>query len=238
MLGVIDYEFGRSLVASVKKVTDQDKLGAQWDVEQWPTMLKIDAGATVAALKRANPDVIFCALFDKDLVRFIREAKKRGLMTKDRIFIAPMLALPDHLNMLQQELPVGWVSLGFPYNDIHTPSFEAFLKAYRATFQADPWTYSIGGYNGIKAIAAMVEKAGSTDPEKIKNVLDNMSYDSLTGPQTIRALDHQASIPFWVGLSGFKDGKPSLLNWTEMNTTDHLPSDAWIKAQREGKSAE
>lgn len=232
-----NYEFGRSLVAATKKVAMDKGLHASWTVEQWPTMGKIDAGATVAALKQANPDIIFCALFDKDLVRFIREAKKRGLITKDRIIIAPMLAFPDHLNMLQKELPIGWVSLGFPYNDIHTQSFETFLQSYRAAYKVDPWTYSIGGYNGVKAIAAMIEKAGSVDPEKIKTVLDNLRFDTITGPQTIRPLDHQATIPFWVGLSGFVDGQPSLVNWTEMNTVDHLPSDAWIKSQQDGKTA-
>lgn len=228
-----NFEFGRSLADSAKKIAVEKGLNPAWVSEQWPTYDKINAGATVVAMKSAEPDIVLCFLFDNDLVRFIRESKKRGLTNESRLFIAPALALPDHLDMLKQELPKGWVSLGLPFNDIKAPAFVKFMKAYQAVYHADPRTYTLPGYDGIKAIAAMIEKAGSTDPDKIKAVLDNLRFDSVTGPQTVRPIDHQATVPFWVGVSDIVDGVPKLTNWTEMNIANHSPSDDDIRARRE-----
>ncbi|MDD2325442.1 MAG: ABC transporter substrate-binding protein [Alphaproteobacteria bacterium] len=225
------FEFGQSVAKMTKMLAEQRGLKPEWVVEQWPELGKLEAGATVVALKRAQPDIIFNLLWDADLVKFVREGNKRGLF-KDRIVIAPPVAVPDHVDLLGTEMPSGWLSVGFPVNEVQDEGYLKFKKAYEAKHKDPIKFYTLTGYNSIQAIAAALRQAGSTDPEKIRAALEMVSYDTPFGKQSFRKIDHQANVPFWVGVSGVKDGKGTLLNWHQENAADHAPTDAWIMEQR------
>ncbi|MDR3425267.1 MAG: ABC transporter substrate-binding protein [Alphaproteobacteria bacterium] len=223
-------EFGHSFLQSAKDIAAAHGLNANWVGEQWPAYDKLDAGATLVALEQDKPDVVFTVLWGDDLAKFVREAKKRDF-TKNRIIIAPAIGLPEYFDMLGAETPKGWVTVGFPFDEIKTPSFVDFANRYEIAYHAPLKTYSVIGYDGIQAIAAAIRKAGSTDPEKIRQAFDGLHYPTPFGEQSLRAIDHQTTLPFWVGLSDVVDGKPKLSNWTEYNVGDNLPSDDGIRAK-------
>ncbi len=229
-------EFGKTLVATVKELSAARGLNPEWVGEQWPAYDKMAPGPTLAALERAKPDVVFAALFGTDIVKFVREAKKRGFL-KDRIFIFPTIGLPDHVQMLGAEMPKGWVSVGYPYDEVKEkkPELAAFMKKYREKFKEDPKVYTVMGYDGVKAAAAAIEKAGSTDPAKIVAAFPGLTFDSPYGKQTIRPIDHQATVLYWVGLTDVKDDKAVIRDWTEFNVNDNSPPDDVILKLRSGK---
>ncbi len=226
-------EFGRSIVQAGKDIAQQRGLNAQWVGEQWPAYDKLSAGATIAALDHADPEVVFVALFGTDVLKFVREARKRDFI-KDRIFIFPPLAAPEHLDMLGAETPKGWVTVGFPYDEVRTkkPTLDSFMQRYEGRFHEPVKSYSVTGYDGIKAIAAAIEKAGGTDPEKIRASFDSLRFDTPYGTETVRSIDHQATVTFWVGVSDVVNGKPKISDWGEDNIADHSPPDAWIQKKR------
>ena len=49
----------------------------------------------------------------------------------------------------------------------------------------------------------VIEKAGSTDPEKIITVWEGYEYHSMQGTRIMRAEDHQAIFPMYVGVSKY-----------------------------------
>ena len=134
-------------------------------------------------------------------------------------------------------MPKGWVSVGFPYDDIAKtkPTFAEYTKHYTEAYHEPAKTYSVMGYNAIKAVAAVITKAGSTDPEKIKAAFDNLKFNTAYGEETLRAIDHQATVPYWIGVSDVVDGKPRLSDWKELNVGDYSPPDEVITKLREGK---
>ncbi|HBM90912.1 MAG TPA: hypothetical protein DD400_03425, partial [Rhodospirillaceae bacterium] len=220
----------------IKKVVKEQKLNANWVGEQWPAYNKLVAGPVIAALEQDKPDVIFSVLVGSDLVKFVREARKRGFI-KDRIFIFPYLSMPEHYKMIGKEVPKGWLTMGAPYNEqaLKKPVLAAFMKRYEAAYHEPIKDYSISGYNGVKVLAAAMTKAGSTDPKKVAAAFDDLRFATPLGEETIRKIDHQATTAFWVGLSDFIDGKPSIRNWTEYNVNDNLPPDAYILKIRNKK---
>lgn len=234
-------EFGQAVVKSTKLLAEQRGFKPEWVVEQWPVFSKLDAGPTIVALERAKPDVIFSLLWDADLVKFVREGNKRGLF-KDRIVIAPPVAVPDHIDLLGKEMPSGWISVGLPADEIKDEGYLKFKKAYEAKHPDQIRFYTLTGYNTIQAIAAALRAAGSTDPEKLRDALEKTPFQTPFGEMRFRKIDHQANVPFWVGVSGLKDGKGALLNWHVENAANHAPTDAWILEQRakatEGKKGE
>ena len=230
-------EFGHYIVQTAKDVATSKGWNPTWVGEQWPAYDKLSAGSTLTSLDRMNPDVVFVALYGTDVVKFVREAKKRDFI-KNRIIIFPSLAVPEHLDMLGQELPKGWFSVGYPLDEVRkkNPELDTFAKAYQAAYHEPPTvTYAASGYNAIQAIAAAIRKAGSTDPEKIKVAFDDLRFNSTYGEETLRKLDHQASVPFWVGISDISNGVPKISDWKEYNMKDVTPSDDAILKMRGGR---
>jgi len=204
-----NFEFGQSIVQTTKRLAEERGLKPVWVAEQWPTFDKMEAGATVMALQRAKPDVIFNLLFTTDLVKFVREGKKRGLF-KDRIVIAPPVAIPDHIKMLGAEMPEGWLSTGFPADEITDPTFMSFKKAYEAAYHQPIQFYTPMGYIAVQAIAAAIEKAGSTEPEALRAALEAATFPTPYGKAHFLATDHQATVPFWIGVTTVENGHGKL----------------------------
>ena len=149
---------------------------------------------------------------------------------------------PGEAVMLGKEMPTGWVSVGFPSDEIKDEGYLKFKKAFEAKHKDPIKFYTLTGYNTIQAIAAALRAAGSTEPEKLRDALEATPFQTPYGEMRFRKIDHQANVPFWVGVSGLKDGKGALVNWHVENAADHAPTDAWILEQRakatEGKKGE
>src|SRR5690606_33020339 len=102
----------------------------------------------------------------------------------------------------------------YPPADIETEEHIAFAKAYMDRFGEEPRTGSIVGYNSILAIAAALEKAGSTKTEALLEAMEGLQVESSpTGPFMFRASDHQSTMGAYVGKTALVDGKPSMVDW-------------------------
>ena len=145
---------------------------------------KIDAGPVVQALLDAKPDAIFSSLFATDLARFVREGELRGLF-KDRPVFNLLGGEPEYLDPLKEEAPVGWWVTGYPWYGIDTAVHKRFRDAYQAKFNDYPRLGSVVGYSAVKAAAAAITKAGSTDTEKLVAAMSGLTFESPFGPITV-----------------------------------------------------
>ncbi|MDD3182426.1 MAG: ABC transporter substrate-binding protein [Alphaproteobacteria bacterium] len=236
-----NYEYGRSLGHTAKIAAEQQGLNPQWVIEQWPAYGKMDAGATIAAVQQAEPDIIVVLTPGSDFPKFVREGNKRGLF-KNRIVLAPEGCMREHLDVLKNEMPSGWICIGFPFDEIQDTKFAKFRQDYQTKYHEPLRTFSLYGYNAGQATVAALRKADSTDPKKVHAALKTVSFDTPLGEQHFREIDHQANTQFWVGLSSVNNGQGTMINWHVENTSDYSPTDAWILEQRakaaEGKKGE
>jgi branched-chain amino acid transport system substrate-binding protein len=109
-----NYEYGQSAVKAFKEVLQARRPDVEFVEEQWPALFKIDAGATVQALARAEPDAIFNVTFSIDLAKFVREGQLRGLFA-DREVASLLTGEPEYLDPLKDEAPEGWIVTGYPW---------------------------------------------------------------------------------------------------------------------------
>ncbi len=226
-----NYEYGKSAVAAFKKLLSAKRPDVVWVDEEWPPLFKMDAGATVQALANAKPDGIFNVTFGGDLSKFVREGKLRGLF-KGRTVVSLLTGEPEYLDPLKGEAPEGWIVTGYPWYDIDTPAHKAFVAAYKAKYDDYPRTGSLVGYNTFKAIAAAIERAGSTDREKIVDALEGLTLDTPIGPITFRAIDHQSTMGAFVGRTALRNGRGVMVDWRYADGADYLPSDAEVRKMR------
>jgi branched-chain amino acid transport system substrate-binding protein len=226
-----NYEYGQSAVAVFKKLLSAKRPDIQWVEEQWPPQGKIDAGPVVQALAAAKPDAILNVTFGADLVKFVREGNTRGLF-KDRSVVSFLTGEPEYLDPLKDETPSGWIVTGYPWYDIKTPEHDAFLKAYQAKYNDYPRLGSIVGYQTMKAAAAILAKANSTDPEKLIAAAEGITMPSPFGEITFRKIDHQSTLGAYVGKTALKDGKGVMVDSSYRKGQDFLPSDAEVEKLR------
>jgi branched-chain amino acid transport system substrate-binding protein len=226
-----NYEYGQSATAAFKKQMLFRQSGGLEFVEQAVPLGKIDAGPVVQALIEAQPDAIFSSLFGPDLARFVREGQLRGLF-KDRPVFNLLGGEPEYLDPLKDEAPVGWYVTGYPWYAIETPVHKRFRDAYQAKFNDYPRLGSVVGYSAVKAAAAALKKANSTDSEKLVAAMRNLDVDTPFGKVTFRAIDHQSTMGAYVGRTAVKDGKGVMVDWKYADGKDYQPDDEVVRKMR------
>src|SRR4051794_17231873 len=175
-----NYEYGQAAAVTFKKQMLFLQSGGLEFVEQAVPLGKIDAGPVVQALLDAQPDAIFSALFGPDLARFVREGELRGLFNNRPVFNL-LGGEPEYLDPLKDEAPTGWYVTGYPWYAVDTPEHKRFRDAYQAKYGDYPRLGSVVGYSTIKAAAAAIAKARSTDTEKLLAAMRNLDVDTPFG---------------------------------------------------------
>jgi branched-chain amino acid transport system substrate-binding protein len=226
-----NYEYGQSAAATFKQLMKAAQPDVEFVAEQASPLGKVDAGAVAQALADAKPDAIFNVLFGADLAKFVREGNTRGLF-KGREVVSLLSGEPEYLDPLKDEAPIDWIVTGYPWQGIQTPEHKSFFVAYYKRFNDNPRLGSVVGYATIKSIAAALNKAKSTDTEKIIAAFKNLPVSSPFGPIIYRAQDNQATMGAFVGRTGLAGGKGVMKDYYYVDGAKVLPSDAEVAKLR------
>jgi branched-chain amino acid transport system substrate-binding protein len=228
-----NYEYGQAAVAAFKETLKKRQPDVEFVIEQAPPFGKVDAGPVVQALADAKPDAIFNVLFGADLIKFAREGKTRGLFD-GREVVSLLTGEPEYLDPLKDDSPDGWIVTGYPYASIATPEHQAFIAAYQKRFNDYPRINSVVAYATVKAIAAGIAKAGSTDTEKMIAAFKGLSFGTPFGTAMFRPQDNQSTLGIFVGRTQLKDGKGMMPSGTYIDGSKLQPSDEVVRKLRNG----
>ncbi len=226
-----NYEYGTSTVKWFKQLLLAKRPDVVFVEDQLPTLGKIDAGATVAALEQSKPDAILNVTFGPDLTNFVRQGNTRGLFER-RDVVSVLTGEPEYLDPLGEETPDGWYVTGYPVNSVTDPTNTAFIAAYKAKFNELPKMGSVVGHALISSIAAGVVKSGSVDTEKMASGFPGASFATPFGKAMWRPQDHQSTLGTYVGRTALKNGKGVMVDWHYVDGADALPSDEMVKTLR------
>ncbi len=184
-----DYLMGRSTVAAFKDAAE--KSGASSLGEVFAPLDSKDYTQYFGQMRAARPQVLYTSVAGNDTVRLFSQMQEFGLM-KD------LLVLGASGTVTAQNLPaIGKAAEGFAtgvgYSDeIDTPENKKFVEAFKAANKAAPDLYGADSYGLIYAYKAAVEKAQSTDTDKVRKALEDLKWQTPQGEKTLRAGDHQA----------------------------------------------
>jgi branched-chain amino acid transport system substrate-binding protein len=106
---------------------------------------------------------------------------------------------PEYIIPLGEETPEGWIVTGYPWEQITDPAHRAFIDAYRAKYNDAPRLGSVLGYVVAYMMKDMLDKAGSTETEKMLSSLRGGTFKTIVGDVVMRAIDQQSSMGAWVG---------------------------------------
>jgi branched-chain amino acid transport system substrate-binding protein len=191
-----DYSFGHDTVDGFVSALNRLHVNYKLVAQEYPPLTATNISSYLSAIVNANPDYVFNAQFGGDLVNFTQQAQSFGLFQKTKV-----IAMYDYdvLKTLGSAAPAG--SIGFdraPFWAI--PQVASFAAEYKAKYGDYPSEWAIMGYTAVQGWAYAVQKAGSFDASAVSRALAGATVPTIRGDITIRACDHQAEIPEYVGI--------------------------------------
>ncbi len=188
----------------------------------------------LTAISAAKPDAVIFATGGASMVNVMKAAKATGFADRIPIFIhtATELSTLAPLGLEAPEKVIGTSNYQFYYPD--NSRNKAFVKAFRDAYKREPKVGALYGYIAAHFIARALQKAGKMDREKFIDALENMTVDTPVGEVTMRAYDHQAMLPMFMGVTKKVPEYPFLIA-SEIITIpakDVMPSIEEIKIAR------
>ena len=229
-----DYEYGHAIADGVwdnlKKLRpDVELLGQSWWKVGEP-----DFTPYITAILSAKPDAVIVATGGRDCVPFLKAAKATGFNERVPFFMhtATELATLKPLGLDAPENVIGTSNYFFYYPE--TDANKSFVKKFETAYSRKPAVGAVYGLLAAKFIFGAYKKAGKVDTEKFIDNVEGMSVDSPVGKVTMRAYDHQAMLPMFMGVTKKVAGYDFLIA-TDIVTIpgkDVMPSIEEIKKAR------
>jgi len=201
-----DYAFGRGLIEPAKKMITQ--LGGTILGEEYQPLQQSDWTAIISKIRGANPDgIMYATSGGGPNIDFMKQFKAAGLKM-------PVGSLSiDELTAEQGGNAAEGVYYTADYfTSIDNPENKTFLEAMKKKFGANlktPNSLSEPEYDGIYAYAMAVEKAKSTDADKVAAVLPTIVFK---GPRGAVQMNKQHHAPLPVYLAQVQaDGKTKII---------------------------
>ncbi len=201
-----DYAYGRDAAAAFIKSLKQLRPDIAVVDQEWPKLGEPDFTPFITAQMSRKPDAVYASLFAGDFVTFTEEARPLGYFKAidNRLIDGAEIGTPDEAQALGKDYPYGVI--GDAYDPVlwagNEPAahqkYIADLKAFTHANYASGW--SIVGYQSIYALAAGIEKAGSTKSDDVAKALPGLTFDTPVGKRTFNVKTHETFAPEYWGV--------------------------------------
>ena len=220
-----DYEFGRREEAAFTEEIKRLVPDAEIVYEAWPKLGEKDFTAFITAIMAKKPDAVHGSLFGGDIVSFTKQAAPYGFFEK-----TPFIALYDYpvLQALGADAPEGTFGFGRGcfFMDPN-PKMMEFVEKYRKATAAYPDAWAVQNYDTVYLLKAAIDKAKKIETDAVVKAIEGMSFDSLRGKFSIRALDHMGTVPCYQGTIA-KDPRYPFKIWKDIS---RIPGEEVIRPE-------
>ncbi|WGT51441.1 ABC transporter substrate-binding protein [Thioclava nitratireducens] len=182
------YVFGEGLLSAAKDVFEEK--GIEHVGNSYHSLSEREFSGYLTNAMAAQPDVLLLLNFGSQSSATLRQAISFGMKQRMTIVIAWASGL-EQFEELGADTCEG-VYFGAQYwHQADTPANKALVKAVQEKYGYNP-NYSLAGsYIISKLLLEAAAEAGSTEGAEVAKALEGRKYDGLTGPEEIRAADHQ-----------------------------------------------
>lgn len=184
-----DYEMGRSTVAAFKSAAEGK--GAKTVGEVFAPLDNKDYSPFFGQIRAAKPTVIYTSVAGNDTVRLFTQMAEFGLNRNVQVVGASGTVTSQNLPAIGKAADGFVTGVGYAIS-INTPENRKFVSAFEALNQGQPDLYGADSYGVLYFYKAAVEKAKSTQTDKVREAMRGIQWDTPQGVKTLRAGDHQA----------------------------------------------
>ena len=190
-----DYAFGHDLLRVARGLLAANK-GTEVGSDLAPTGTT-DFSQYITKMKAAKPDLVFHNLAGADVTNFLKQYAEAGMTIEVAGGVIDSAYAWPVGESLRGHFPIIW------WHELNTPASLAWAARYIKRWGRPPDNQAYGDYTAVHAIAQAIEKAKSTESDKLVTALEGHTLagttDGLKGrPLTFRAWDHQLLQPMYV----------------------------------------
>lgn len=196
-----DYEYGHAIADGIWRNLKALKPQAELIGQSWWKVGEPDLVPYLTSILAAKPDAVIVCGGGATMTNSLKACKATGFHEKVPVF---MHTATDHavLKPLGREAPEGIMgTMDYHFYHPDTPANRAFLKAFQDAYGSPPGFPAFHAYITAHFIAKAFAKAGAIDREKFINALEGMKVVSPAGEIEMRACDHQAVLPMFLGVT-------------------------------------
>ena len=160
--------------------------GGEVVVEQKYASKDKDFRAALTAIKAASPDAIFVPGYYTEAGLIVAQARQLDLSLP--IFGGDGWEAPELIQIAGDALENTFYSTHYSFEAVD-PAVQTFVKTYRAKYNGDtPDAMAALGYDSAKVLIHAIQRAGSTDPAKVRDALaSTRDFPCVTGKTTLDA---------------------------------------------------
>jgi branched-chain amino acid transport system substrate-binding protein len=229
-----DYEYGHACADATWNTLKKLKPKVELMGQSWWKVGEPELTPYLTAISAKKPDAVIFSPGGATITNLMKVSKATGFAEK---FPICLHTATEHSNLapLGMDAPQGVLGTSnyhFYYPD--TPKNRAFVKAFKDAYGREPKVGALYGYLAGQFITKALKKAGKMDREKFIDALEGMKVDSPVGKIEMRACDHQAVLPMYMGVTKKVPGY-SFLIATDIVTIpgkDVMPTCGEIKKAR------
>jgi len=196
-----DYEYGHAIANAAWRNLKERKPEVEKIGEAWWKVGEPDLVPYVTAIMAAKPDAVIFAAGGASMVNVMKTVKATGMYEKIPGWIHTATEITI-LRALGPGAPEGFMgTTDYLFYHPDTPANRAFVKAYKDAYGKRPGFPGFHGYITAHFIAEAFRKAGKVNKEKFIDALEGLTIDSPAGKVEMRACDHQAVLPIFMGVT-------------------------------------
>lgn len=193
-----DYVFPRTANKIIK--AQLAAKGGELIAEEYTPMGHTDYSTIINKIKAAKPDVVFNTLNGDSNVAFFKQLKDAGITSKDLTTLSVSVAEEEVRGIGADNMAGHLVSWNY-YQTTDTPENKTFVEKYKAKYGADRVTDDPieAAYINVYLWAKSVEKAGSTDVDKVKAAAKGLEFKAPEGTVKIEGENQHIWKPVRIG---------------------------------------
>ena len=196
-----DYEYGHAIADAAWRNLKALKPDVKVIGKSWWKPGEPDLVPYITAIMSAKPDAVIFATGGRSMANIMKVVKATGLADKIPVWVH---SATDHavLKPLGAGAPEGVLgTMDYHFYHPDTPANRSFVKAFEKAYGTPPGFPAFHGYITAHFIAKAYTKAGSVDKEKFIDALEGLKIESPAGEIEMRACDHQAVLPMYLGVT-------------------------------------
>ena len=137
-----------------------------------------DFKSTLTKIKAINPDVVFIPAYYEEVGKIIRHAREIGIQSQ--LIGTDGWDDPKLIEIAGLSAVEGTFFSNHYSPQDQDPKVVEFVKAYKAEYNQEPSALAVLGYDCALVVIDAIKRAGSDDPEKIRQALEETKKLQIT----------------------------------------------------------
>jgi len=168
-------QYGEGIATAVKQTLEEK--GVKVSVFEGINAGDKDFSSMISKLKQADVDFVYYGGYHPELGLLLRQSKEKGLNVR---YMGPEGVGNSEISAIAGAASEGML-VTLPKSFDQDPRNQELVEAFKAKKQDPSGPFVFPAYAAVQVIAEGIEKAGSTDTDKVAEALRSNTFDTPTG---------------------------------------------------------